>query len=161
MLLEGAVAIGTVSEEGQETRFADLGPGALFGEFAAIDEGPRTAGATATADARLWRLPTAAFREALTDVPGFAAALLRVIVAKLREADVELEDRRVLSLEARLAKFLRAHGSDGTLEMTQAQIADRLGVTREAVNRRLRALEGAGVIALRRGRVAITAPDRL
>ena len=155
VVAEGRVAVGTMGEAGQMVHFADLGPGAVLGEFAVIDGAPRSAGAEAVTPARLLLLSGERVLEALRDEPGFALALLRDLTAKMRAADVQIEERSTLSLEERLARFLRANASDGVVSMTQAQIADRLGVSREATNRHLRALEAAGDIALRRGTVTL------
>ena len=152
----GAVAVRTVGEGGQETHLAELRPGSVFGEMAVLDGGPRTAGVVATADSHLLRLPGAVFLAVASEEPGFALALARDVVAKLRAADLQIEDRSVLGLEARLAKFLLANrDAEGWVRLTQAGIAERVGVTREAVNRRMRAWEEAGALSLRRGRVRV------
>lgn len=160
IVLSGAIVIGTVSEDGQDVHFADLGPGTLFGELAVIDGGPRTAGATARGPTRLACIPGDALLRLVRAEAEVAMALLRDVSAKLRATDISLEDRNVLTLEDRLAKFLRAEAdARGRVAMTQAQIAERLSVSREAVNRRLRALEEAGAVSLRRGRLDVLRPD--
>ena len=156
----GTVSVSVVDENGQETHLADLGPGAVFGELAVLDGGPRTADVTASGPACVWRLPGEVFLAAVREDPDFALSLLRDLVAKMRVTDVEIENRRALPLGARVAKFLLTGGGapDGeaaTLRMTQAQIADRLAASREAVNRHLRGLEEEGVVALGRGRVTV------
>lgn len=161
VVVDGQIAVGTVGEDGQETHFADLPPGAVFGEMAVIDGGPRTAGITAMAQARVLRLPGDVFVAALSSEPAFALSMLRDLIGKLRATDIRLEDRSVLSLEERLAKFLGQAAVGDTVRLTQAQIAERLGVSREAVNRRLKALEDLGAIALARGRVTVLDAARL
>lgn len=123
VVAEGAVAVGVTGEDGRETHFADLGLGAVFGEAAVIDGGPRTAGVTARERSRLLRLPGPVLLTLLAEEPGFALALMRDLVAKLRAADAQIEDRSHLPLGARLAKFLAAGPEE--LRMTQAQIAER------------------------------------
>ena len=162
VVLSGAIVISTVSDEGQEVHFADLGPGTLFGELAVLDGGPRTAGATARGPCRLVRIAADAFVRLVRSEPDVALALLRDLCAKLRATDVRLEDRSVLPLEERLAKFLRAEADGrGRIALTQSQIAERVGVSREAVNRRLRALAASDVVRLRRGCVVIADPGAL
>lgn len=155
LVTSGRIAVGTVSEAGQVVHFADLGPGDVLGEFAVIDAAPRSAGAEAVTASRLLALAGERVLDALRDEPGFALALLRDLTAKMRAADARIEDHGTLGLEARMLKFLRENAADGVVRLTQAQIADRLGVSREAANRRLRALEEAGRITLRRGRVML------
>lgn len=155
VVAEGRVAVGTVGGAGQMVHFADLGPGALLGEFAVIDGAPRSAGAEAVTRARLLKLAGERVLDALRDEPGFALALLRDLTAKMRAADGQAEDRGTLGLEERLTKFLRSNASDRVIALTQAQIADRLGVSREAVNRHLRTMEAEGRIALGRGAVTL------
>lgn len=158
VVAEGRVAVGTVGDAGQLVHFADLGPGALLGEFAVIDGAPRSASAEAVTRARLLKLGGERVLDALRDEPGFALALLRDLTAKMRAADGQIEDRGTLGLDERLAKFLRANASDGVIALTQAQIAERLGVSREAANRRLRAMEAGGHIVLGRGSVTLLRP---
>lgn len=155
VVMAGQVAVGTVGAEGEETHFADLTAGAVFGEMAVIDGGPRTAGITAVSATEVLRLPGAVFIDALSTEPAFALSVLQDVIGKLRAADIRLEDRSVLSFDRRLAKFLDEMATADTIELTQAQIAERLGVSRESVNRRLKALEDIGAVALGRGRVIV------
>ena len=161
VVAHGTMAVATVNGDGQVTHFADLAPGAVFGELAVIDGGPRTAGISAVTDALVLRLPGEVLVALVADEPSFALNLMRDVIAKLRATDHRLEDRSVMSLEDRLAKFLQQAKAGTTVRLTQAQIADRLGVSREAVNRRLRALEEAGAVTLGRGRVVIENEGRL
>ena len=154
VVLSGRLAIGVREPDGQEVHFAELGPGAVLGEAAVIDGGPRTASVRAARDAQLLRLPASAFLDAVREEPDLAFALLRDVVAKLRLADGQIEERSALPLAARVARFLLA--ADGPVTMTQAEMAERLGASREAVNRQLARLAGAGAIRRTRGRVEVT-----
>ncbi|MBB4658151.1 Crp/Fnr family transcriptional regulator [Parvularcula dongshanensis] len=159
VIREGTIAVGTVDGSGREVHFADLQAGAVFGEVGLIDGGPRTATATAATRASLLRLPGFVFLDVARTEWGFALALMRDLVAKLRAADTYIEDKSALLLPARLAKFLLA--ADGPIRLTQAQIAERMGTSREAVNRQLRAFEVEGTVELGRGRVLVTDAERL
>ena len=159
VVVSGRLAVGVREPDGLEVHFADLGPGAMLGEAAVIDGGPRTATVTAISDARLFRLPKQALLDLLGEEPALALALLRDVVAKLRRADDQIEERSALPLAARLARFLLATG--GTIHMTQSQLAERMGVSREAVNRQLAALSREGIVTASRGRITVLHPEAL
>ena len=159
VVVSGRLSVGVREPDGREVHFAELGPGAVLGEAAVIDGGPRTATVTALGTARLFRLPGPSLLSVLGDEPRLALALLRDVVAKLRRADDQIEERSAMPLAERLARFLLA--SEDPLRMTQAQLAERMGVSREAVNRQLAALAREGTVALGRGQVTILRPAAL
>ena len=161
VVAHGTVSACTVGEDGQQAHFADLAPGTVFGELAVIDGGPRTAGIDAVTEALVLRLPGEVFLAALRDEPDFALAVMRDLVAKLRATDHRLEAQSTMTLAHRLSTFLREASAGSTVRLTQSQIADRLGVSREAVNRRLQVMQAEGVIEARRGRIVILREDAL
>ena len=159
VVVSGRLAVGVSEPSGQEIHFAELGPTAVLGEAAVIDGGPRTATVTAVTDARLFRLPGPALLSVVAEEPALALALLRDVVAKLRRADASIEERSALPLADRLARFLAASG--GVVAMTQADLAERLGASREAVNRQLAPLVRAGTVRVGRGRIDVLRPQAL
>ena len=99
---------GSVHLESDGVVIARRGEGECVGEFALVDQAPRSASARARAASRLIRWPRAAFSRALSDHPGLAAGLFRLLTTKLRE-DVEARvkhavDRERWHLEMELAR---------------------------------------------------------
>jgi CRP-like cAMP-binding protein len=149
VVLEGEIEIRTSTASGREVRFASFGPGAVVGEMAALDGGSRSTDMAAARRSRLWRIPRAPLVEALKAEPGAAVALVAELARRLRAANMALEAARVLDLGGRLAQFLfEAAGIRALVPLTQTEIARRLGVSREKVNRKLNAWARGGWVAL-------------
>jgi len=149
VVLEGEIEIRTGSAGGREVRFASFGPGAVVGEMAALDGGPRSTDMAATTRARLWRIPRAPLLSALEAEPAAAVALVAELARRLRAANAALESTRVLDLGGRLAGFLLDEaGARALVPLTQTEIPRRLGLSREKVNRKLNAWARSGWVAL-------------
>ncbi len=82
VLLEGTA---TVRRSGRKV--ATLGPGAVIGELALLDRGPRTATVTADSDVRLLIIDARHFGAVLEEVPGLAQRLLGVLATRVRDLD--------------------------------------------------------------------------
>jgi CRP/FNR family cyclic AMP-dependent transcriptional regulator len=81
------IAEGTASAAMRGRGTATLGPGAVFGEMALLDQGPRTATVTAETDMQLFVLSSREFFSMLDAVPGVAQRIMRGLAARLREAE--------------------------------------------------------------------------
>jgi CRP-like cAMP-binding protein len=149
VVLDGEIEIRTSSPGGREVRFASFGPGAVVGEMAALDGGSRSTDMAAARRSRLWRIPRGPLIEALQAEPGAAVALVAELARRLRAANSVLEAARVLDLGGRLAQFLlEVAGARSLVALTQTEIARRLGVSREKVNRKLNAWARSGWVSL-------------
>jgi CRP/FNR family cyclic AMP-dependent transcriptional regulator len=149
IIIEGEVEIRTGFSSGREVRFVTLGAGAIVGEMAALDGGPRSADVAATRRTQLSRIPRALLFEALEAEPKAAVALIGELSRRIRVANSAMEAKVILDLGGRLAQFLLdAQNRVGTISMTQTEMARRLGVSREKVNRKLHQWVDLGWIAL-------------
>jgi CRP/FNR family transcriptional regulator, cyclic AMP receptor protein len=111
---------------------------------------------------RLWRIPRAPLVAALAAEPGAAVALVAELARRLRAANTALEASRVLDLGGRLAQFLLASaGAHALVPLTQTEIARRLGVSREKVNRKLNAWARSGWVALGQAGVRVLEREAL
>ena len=169
VLLKGAVKMALPSESGPEVIVALMRPGDHFGELAVLDGGSRYVTAITMEDAdvlTIYRDQMVAF------LHGRAEASLHVtlsLCARLRHITELLADFAFLDLLPRLAKRLCqlagiAHGSPVVathVEISQSGLAEMVGATREAVNKRLAMLRQIGVIETERGGVRILRPDTL
>lgn len=167
VVLDGLVRIWIADDEGRELTLALLEPGEPFGEIALLDGLPRTANATAVEPTTCLLTPAAAFDAALLADPQLARQVIRLLCEILRRNTEAMGAFAFLGLDARLSQKLQelamAHAEiDGpaarfTRRFSQTDLARMLGVTREAVNKRLGALAHDGLIGLEDGLLRI--PD--
>jgi CRP-like cAMP-binding protein len=167
VILDGTVKVSASGVGGTEALLAMRGPGSVIGEFAAIDRTVRCATVTAVRPVRALFVPCPAFEAFLAEQPSAALALLRLVVARLRDADRMRIEFGTLEVQARLARRLlelaRDHGEevDGEivirLAVTQDDLAGMVGASRQSVARGLRELREGGLITT--GRRTITIID--
>jgi len=165
LLVSGVVRIGAVSPDGREVTYALVRPGHVFGEVAVLDGGPRTADCSVTEDAELVALERRHLIAFLERRPVHYTRLLGILCQRVRSADALLEDLFFLAATNRLAKHLimlgdtmgekaAAHG-DITIRVSQQEVADHIGISRERVNKLLTKWEQAGLVGLWRGRITL------
>jgi CRP-like cAMP-binding protein len=163
----GAVRIGYPSPDGRSFILAEFGPGAVFGEIALLDGGPRSADADAVTDCTLLVFERRDFLPLLQRNWRLTEAVLRVICDRLRRADAYIADLAYSDLPGRLAKALidraqlAADGGPAYVSDTQGALAAMVGGSREAVNRCLRKWQQAGLIAVADGRIILPDADAL
>jgi len=157
LILEGSVAVESMSSHGKSISISSLGAGEVFGEMAVLDGRDRSANIRTLEPASLLLISKARFRVLLNENPEFAYEVILDLVQRLRQADDQIESIMFLTLKRRLANLLldlfRAQGPE--LRITQADLANRLTATREKVNVNLQVLREAGAIKLGRGRVTL------
>jgi CRP-like cAMP-binding protein len=168
---DGAVRIYVPSAQGADLTLAILGAGDFFGDLSLLDGQPRSAGADAMQDTRALILERSDFLELMRSRPDAALAIMAVVSKRLRETDEMASDLAFLDVGGRLAKRLlelaSSHGvrrDDGTLldvSITQEQLANMIGVTRESVNRNLASFRRAGLISSQGRRIILRDPDGL
>jgi CRP-like cAMP-binding protein len=147
IIISGKVKIGNRSPNGQETLLAILGPSDMFGELSVFDPGPRTSSATTITAVHAVSMDRDALRTWIADRPEIAQQLLRVLARRLRRTNNNLADLIFTDVPGRVAKLLldlaQRFGTqdDGALrvthELTQEEIAQLVGASRETVNKAL------------------------
>lgn len=158
------------ASDGRELTFSMMGPGEMFGELAILDGGTRSATVTVVEPALLLVLERARFHALLQKNASIAYRTLLETAARLRRLTGRMEDVAFLDVPGRLAKRLlelagkTAPGADGfvkiTAKLSQRELGELVGATRESVNRNLKAIEENGAIQ-RRGTQLLVSPDRL
>ena len=162
LVLEGRVRLSVLSMEGRELSFAHASEGSVFGEIAALDNGVRTADATAITRVQAAVLPKAALRAAIGSMPALALSAITLVCGRLRDADSQLEAIALHPIEVRLARYLLAqlHLQKGLnlktpnrldLEISQTELALRIGASRPKVNGAIAKLEECGAITRKDG----------
>lgn len=156
--------------DGRAIALATLGPGDIFGELAMLDGGSRSASVETLTDAELLALPASDVRRVIASHGDIAAKLIVAITRRLRETNERLARQSFQTVPSRVAGVLSQLVAEEVvpidrrgimLQMTQADLAQLAGTSRESVSRFLATLERAGVVAVGRGRVTVLEPRRL
>ncbi len=171
VICSGKVKLTRRRRTGHEHVFPVLGPRDIFGELSAFDPGPRTSRAVAVTPVRAFALSRDALRLALVDNPEFAEYFLRLLACRMRHHNdylISLSHSDVASRVARqlleLARRFGVQDQPGlwvTHGLTQAEFAQLVGASREAVNQALGEFADRGWITVRTKRVAIRRPKSL
>ena len=165
IVLSGGVKISALSADGKEIIFDLLSAGDFFGELSMLDGKPRTATVTTLVPSVLVVLERNFFMPFLEDNPSTAIRLLHIMAHRMRTADTFLEEVLFFDSETRLAKRVMAlkniYGKTVgntvqiDLKVSQQDIANLVGITRERVNKHLKKWERAEIIGLQQGRLTI------
>jgi CRP-like cAMP-binding protein len=148
-----------------------LGGGDFFGDISLLDGQPRSASASAVVETTILTLERADFIALITRRPAAAMAVLEAVARRLRETDEMASDLAFLDVAGRLAKKLLELGSthgvergDGMLidlPVTQEELANMIGVTRESVNRNLSDFRRRGLIKNQGRKIVIVDAKKL
>jgi CRP-like cAMP-binding protein len=166
----GEVRVTIYSTAGKAVSFREMGTGEIFGEFPALDGGPRSASVEARTNCLIASMPGSTFRELLKTEIGLANALLPRLTKTIRALTTRVYEFSTLAVNNRIhAELLRlaSLGSkDGNAARivpapTHVEIASRVSTHREAVTRELNRLSRIGIIERRGGTLLVTNVERL
>lgn len=157
LIQKGQIKITVGSHDGREVLLEIRGAGEVIGEMALIDDSPRSASAfSLTTPTEVLVMSVRTFKELVDTDSEFTRSLLDEMVRKVRDAsfhqlELALDDvvgrvaRRLLDLDSRFGRM-----KDGVVSVkspiTQQEIADWSGVSRQAVVKELSALRDAGIV---------------
>ena len=169
---DGTVKLSIASPSGQELLIGLLRRGHIFGELSIVDRGNREMDARAMDDTRLYTLASDVFWSIIEGRPALARRLLELMGRRLRRADQAAQDLVFFDAPTRLARKLLElgdeHGqphSDGgivvTTRVTQEEMAQMIGVSRESANRLISSFAGRGWIEWNDGRPILLKPESL
>ncbi len=163
-IASGEVKVTIYAHTGKAVSFSVMGPGDAFGEYPAIDGGPRSASVEARTDCLVASLPAEAFRELLQTEPGVAQALLPQLVKKIRALTTRVYEFSTLAVKnriqaelLRLARLAPREGKRARIAPapTHGEIASRVATHREAVTRELNRLARMGLIERTSGALVV------
>lgn len=169
---KGEVKIVLGSPEGKEVVLTLLGPGDFFGELALLDGEPRSADAVAMETSDLLRLLRQDFLRFVAEHPQVAINLMAVLSRRLRRVDQLVHDAAFLDVGTRLVRTLlelaETRGQAGprgsvviTSRLTQSDLANMIGATRESTNKWLRRYAEIGLVSHNRGQLTLLDIERL
>lgn len=168
-VLEGAMRVGAVSEQGKEALLSLIEPPHWFGEISLFDGQPRTHDAYGVGHCILLHVPQAALLGMLEEQPHYWRQLALLMSHKLRLTFINLEQLTLLPAPARVAHRLLMI-ADGygeieparrTLQLPQEQLALLLSLSRQTTNQILKDLESQGILNLSYGEIEILDAGRL
>jgi CRP/FNR family cyclic AMP-dependent transcriptional regulator len=167
VLLAGHVKLTRVTDDGRDVLLALRGPGDLIGEQSAIDGEPRSASIVALEPVEALAIPPDEFLTFVTAIPVASLFVMRLLNARLRDADAKRVGFAAQDVVGRLAERLvelserfGVAAEDGTridLALTQEDLAGWVGASREATSRALQQMRSLGWVTT--GRRAITCHD--
>jgi CRP-like cAMP-binding protein len=171
IVISGKVKIGHRAPDGRENLLAIMGPSDMFGELSIFDPGPRTSSGTTITAVKAVSMNRDALEAWIQDRPEIAAQLLRVLARRLRRTNTNLADLIFTDVPGRVAKQLlqlaqRFGTQEGgalrvTHDLTQEEIAQLVGASRETVNKALADFTHRGWIRCNGKSVLISDSDRL
>ncbi|GMA38283.1 Crp/Fnr family transcriptional regulator [Mobilicoccus caccae] len=167
----GKIKLGRSSADGRENLVAILGPGEMFGELSVFDPGPRNATATAIAETHLIGLGNEALQQFLLSRPPVGQSLLAALAKRLRRTNDSLADLVFTDVPGRVAKALLDLSErfgrpteEGLLvahDLTQEELAQLVGASRETVNKALADFTTRGWLRLEARAVLLLDVERL
>jgi CRP-like cAMP-binding protein len=166
-ILEGQVKVISFSMQGKNAVLNFLGPGDIFGEIALLDGGLRTADVTAVTRCKLIVIDRRDFLPLLHSKPDIAQKLIEILCARLRNTSRQLEEVMFLDLSGKLARTLlrmsnpKAPPGNRKVLLTQNEIAQIIGASRESTNKQLREWEDRKWLRIERGGLVLLSPQSL
>ena len=165
-ICRGTVKISIPSVDGHDAVFNLMGKGDIFGEIALLDGQPRTADAIAVTDCELFVIERRDFLPLMREEPEIALKMIEILCARLRRTTEQAENLMFLHLPGRLAKALLRlsegdAGSERKAVVTQRDLGNIIGMSRESTNRQLRIWEDQEWVRLERGGIVILSTKAL
>jgi CRP/FNR family transcriptional regulator, cyclic AMP receptor protein len=156
----GRIEISFITELGRKIVLNQIPPGHCFGEIGMIDTLARTASAVAMEDSVLLPVSRKTFMEAVQRNPQLSINLMDILCERLRWVSDSVEEYALHALDLRLARrLLVLHDNFGDAEhavrITQNELADFAGATRESTNKILMQWKADGLVDVRRGKVVL------
>ena len=171
IVASGKIKLGTKSQDGRENLLMILGPGDMFGDLSLFDSGPRTSTATAVTEAKLLSLGQDKVIPWVKEHPEVSLHLLARLASRLRRTNEVVSDLVFSDVPGRVAKALIDLGlkfgvkkDEGFLvnhDLTQEELAQLVGASRETVNKALADFAQRGWIRLEARAVMVLDYDRL
>lgn len=165
VILRGRVAVQTESQDAKVMLLNILDTGAVFGEIAMLDGGERTATIMAQETTELLRIDRKDFLPFLSQRADLCIRLMGVLCERVRWTSAIIEDTVFLNVTRRLAKriLMLAQNYGRQTEtgvriaafVSQEDLANMLGVSREIVNKTLKSFQSAGAISYRNGYIVV------
>ncbi len=151
ILKAGQVRLYRLAADGRKLVLATLGPGAVFGEMAAIGQSMTDSYAEAIDECVVCIMSRVDIEQVMIDHPTVAVQLVRVLSARLHEAETRLEQMAFTPVPERVARLLLSLARGGEVAgYSHQELADMIGTSRETVSRAMVDLKTAGIVEIDR-----------
>src|SRR3954452_16688433 len=161
-VISGTVKISISSPDGRNAILNLIGAGEIFGEIALLDRQPRSADAIANTNCELFIIDRREFIPFVQSQPTLAMKFIELLCMRLRSTSDQVEQVILQNLPGRLASALlrlsEKHSSEPqgrTIAITQQEISEMVGMTRESINKQLRAWASRDWVRLEHGAIVV------
>jgi CRP/FNR family transcriptional regulator, cyclic AMP receptor protein len=161
-VVSGTVKISISSPDGRSAILNLIGPGEIFGEVAVLDGLARTADATANTNCEIYVIDRRDFLPFVRSQPALAMKLIELLCTRLRWTSDQVEEVILQDLPGRLASALlrltekhKLAQGGRTIAITQQEISEMVGMTRESINKQLRAWATRNLVRLEHGAIVV------
>jgi len=167
-VISGTIKISISSPDGRNAILNLIEAGEIFGEIALLDGQPRSTDAIANSNCELFIIDRREFIPFVRSQPTVAMKLIELLCARLRRTSDQVEQVILQNLPGRLASALlrlsekhKASPQGRTIAITQQEISEMVGMTRESINKQLRAWATRGWVRLEHGAIVVLKPEAL
>jgi CRP/FNR family transcriptional regulator, cyclic AMP receptor protein len=162
VVISGTIKISVSSPDGRSAILNLIGPGEIFGEVAVLDGKARTADATANSNCEIYVIDRRDFIPFVRSQPALAMKFIELLCARLRWTSDQVEEVILQNLPGRLASALlrltekhKLAPAGRTIAITQQEISEMVGMTRESINKQLRAWAARNWVRLEHGAIVV------
>jgi CRP/FNR family cyclic AMP-dependent transcriptional regulator len=161
-VISGTVKISVSSPDGRNAILNLIGAGELFGEMSVLDGRVRSADATANTNCEILVIDRRDFLPFVQSQPALAMKFIELLCTRVRWTSDQVEQIILQDLPGRLASALlgltekrKLEPASGTIAITQQEISEMVGMTRESINKQLRAWAARGWLRLEHGAIVV------
>jgi CRP/FNR family cyclic AMP-dependent transcriptional regulator len=161
-VISGTVKISISSPDGRSAILNLIGPGEIFGEVAVLDGQARTADATANSNCEIVVIDRREFLPFVRSQPALAMKFIELLCTRLRWTSDQVEQVILQDLPGRLASALirlterhKEAKDSRTIAVTQQEISEMVGMSRESINKQLRAWATRNWVRLEHGAIVV------
>jgi CRP-like cAMP-binding protein len=161
-VITGTVKISVSSAEGRSAILNLIGPGEIFGEMSVLDGQARSADATANTSCELFVIDRREFLPFVRSQPALAMKFIELLCTRLRWTSDQVEQVILQNLPGRLASALirltekhKLSPAGRTIAVTQQEISEMVGMTRESINKQLRVWAARKWVRLEHGAIVV------
>ncbi|UCD67633.1 MAG: Crp/Fnr family transcriptional regulator [Betaproteobacteria bacterium] len=161
VIQSGSVKAFLSDENGKEVVLSTQGPGEYFGDLALFDDEPRSASIMALEPCKVMIITKSQLRDAIKDDPEIGFSLLHGLAKRVRILTENVRTMALLDVFGRLVKtlYMLAEEKEGGLvidqRLTQQDLANRIGASREMVSRIMHDLTEGGYLSIKAKRITI------
>jgi CRP/FNR family transcriptional regulator, cyclic AMP receptor protein len=161
-VVSGTVKISVSSPDGRSAILNLIGAGEIFGEMSVLDQQPRSADATANTNCEIFIIDRREFIPFVRSQPALAMKFIELLCTRLRWTSDQVEQVILQNLPGRLASALirltekhKRAGGGRTISVTQQEISEMVGMTRESINKQLRIWATRNWVRLEHGAIVV------